>query len=49
MRAIIEAARDLSKPIVVDPKEKDFSIYRGAYAKLAEYGADDAGGAHERR
>ena len=30
IRAIIEAARDLGKPIVVDPKEKDFSIYEGA-------------------
>jgi len=30
IRTLIEAARDLGKPVIVDPKGKDFSIYRGA-------------------
>jgi D-beta-D-heptose 7-phosphate kinase/D-beta-D-heptose 1-phosphate adenosyltransferase len=30
VRAIIEAARKLGKPVIVDPKGKDFSIYKGA-------------------
>jgi D-beta-D-heptose 7-phosphate kinase/D-beta-D-heptose 1-phosphate adenosyltransferase len=30
IRAVIDAARKLGKPIIVDPKGKDFSIYRGA-------------------
>src|SRR5258707_163743 len=30
IRALIDAARKLGKPIIVDPKGKDFSIYRGA-------------------
>ena len=29
IRAVIEAARKLGKPVVVDPKAADFSIYRG--------------------
>ncbi|TAK48892.1 MAG: D-glycero-beta-D-manno-heptose-7-phosphate kinase [Xanthobacteraceae bacterium] len=27
---VIEAARDLGKPVIVDPKNLDFSLYRGA-------------------
>ncbi len=30
IRAIIDSARRLGKPVVVDPKSHDFSIYRGA-------------------
>jgi D-beta-D-heptose 7-phosphate kinase / D-beta-D-heptose 1-phosphate adenosyltransferase len=30
IRALIDAARKLGKPIIVDPKGKDFSIYHGA-------------------
>src|SRR6202051_4382754 len=30
IRALIDAARNLGKPVIVDPKGKDFSIYRGA-------------------
>ena len=30
IRAVIERARKLGKPVVVDPKGVDFSIYRGA-------------------
>jgi D-beta-D-heptose 7-phosphate kinase/D-beta-D-heptose 1-phosphate adenosyltransferase len=30
VRALIEAARKLAKPVIVDPKGKDFSIYNGA-------------------
>jgi D-beta-D-heptose 7-phosphate kinase/D-beta-D-heptose 1-phosphate adenosyltransferase len=30
IRTVIDAARELGKPVIVDPKGKDFSIYRGA-------------------
>jgi D-beta-D-heptose 7-phosphate kinase/D-beta-D-heptose 1-phosphate adenosyltransferase len=30
IRTLIDAARKLGKPIIVDPKGKDFAIYRGA-------------------
>src|SRR3984893_7164650 len=30
IRSLIDAARKLGKPVIVDPKGKDFSIYRGA-------------------
>ena len=30
IRAVIDKARELGKPVVVDPKGTDFSIYRGA-------------------
>jgi D-beta-D-heptose 7-phosphate kinase / D-beta-D-heptose 1-phosphate adenosyltransferase len=30
IRAIIDRARELGKPVVVDPKSHDYSIYRGA-------------------
>jgi D-beta-D-heptose 7-phosphate kinase/D-beta-D-heptose 1-phosphate adenosyltransferase len=30
VRALIDAARKLAKPVIVDPKGKDFSIYNGA-------------------
>src|SRR6202166_1411319 len=30
VRAIIDKARRLGKPVVVDPKNRDYSIYRGA-------------------
>jgi D-beta-D-heptose 7-phosphate kinase/D-beta-D-heptose 1-phosphate adenosyltransferase len=30
IQTLIEAARRLGKPVIVDPKGKDFSIYRGA-------------------
>ena len=30
IRAVIERARKLGKPVIVDPKGADFSIYRGA-------------------
>jgi D-beta-D-heptose 7-phosphate kinase / D-beta-D-heptose 1-phosphate adenosyltransferase len=30
LRALIDGARRLGKPVIVDPKGKDFSIYRGA-------------------
>jgi D-beta-D-heptose 7-phosphate kinase/D-beta-D-heptose 1-phosphate adenosyltransferase len=30
VRALIDAARKLGKPVIVDPKGKDFSVYRGA-------------------
>ena len=30
IRAVIERARKLKKPVIVDPKGNDFSIYRGA-------------------
>src|ERR1700716_707472 len=30
IRSVIEAARKLGKPVIVDPKGKDFSVYRGA-------------------
>jgi D-beta-D-heptose 7-phosphate kinase / D-beta-D-heptose 1-phosphate adenosyltransferase len=30
IRALIDAARAAGKPVIVDPKGKDFSIYRGA-------------------
>ena len=30
LRAVIDGARRLGKPVIVDPKGKDFSIYRGA-------------------
>jgi D-beta-D-heptose 7-phosphate kinase/D-beta-D-heptose 1-phosphate adenosyltransferase len=30
IRALIDAAQKLGKPVIVDPKGKDFSIYRGA-------------------
>jgi D-beta-D-heptose 7-phosphate kinase/D-beta-D-heptose 1-phosphate adenosyltransferase len=30
VRAIIDRARELGKPVVVDPKSHDYSIYRGA-------------------
>src|SRR5688572_22425651 len=30
IRAVIERARKLKKPVIVDPKGTDFSIYRGA-------------------
>jgi len=32
IRAIIEAAKTLNVPVIVDPKGQDFSIYRGASA-----------------
>src|SRR3982074_2248309 len=30
IRALIDAAQKLRKPVIVDPKGKDFSVYRGA-------------------
>jgi D-beta-D-heptose 7-phosphate kinase / D-beta-D-heptose 1-phosphate adenosyltransferase len=30
LRALIDGANKLGKPVIVDPKGKDFSIYRGA-------------------
>lgn len=30
IRAVIEKARELGKPVIVDPKGTDFSVYRGA-------------------
>jgi D-beta-D-heptose 7-phosphate kinase / D-beta-D-heptose 1-phosphate adenosyltransferase len=30
IRAVIDAARQLGKPVVVDPKAHDYSVYRGA-------------------
>jgi D-beta-D-heptose 7-phosphate kinase/D-beta-D-heptose 1-phosphate adenosyltransferase len=30
IRRVIDAARELGKPVIVDPKSRDFSIYRGA-------------------
>jgi len=30
VRAVIDAANKLSKPVVVDPKGRDYSVYRGA-------------------
>jgi D-beta-D-heptose 7-phosphate kinase / D-beta-D-heptose 1-phosphate adenosyltransferase len=30
IRTLIDAARKLGKPVIVDPKGKDFSLYRGA-------------------
>jgi len=30
IRTVIERARKLKKPVIVDPKGNDFSIYRGA-------------------
>jgi D-beta-D-heptose 7-phosphate kinase / D-beta-D-heptose 1-phosphate adenosyltransferase len=30
VRAVIEAANEVGKPVVVDPKGRDYSIYRGA-------------------
>jgi len=30
IRSVIEAARRLGKPVIVDPKGKDFSVYKGA-------------------
>src|ERR1700761_488685 len=30
IRAVIDAARELGKPVVVDPKGHDYSLYRGA-------------------
>ena len=30
LRTLIDAARRLAKPVIVDPKSKDFSIYKGA-------------------
>jgi D-beta-D-heptose 7-phosphate kinase / D-beta-D-heptose 1-phosphate adenosyltransferase len=30
IRAVIDKARELGKPIIVDPKGSDFSVYRGA-------------------
>ena len=30
IRAVIDAANELGKPVVVDPKGRDYSIYRGA-------------------
>ena len=30
IRAVIDKARELGKPVIVDPKGADFSIYRGA-------------------
>ena len=30
IRAVIDKARELGKPVIVDPKGSDFSIYRGA-------------------
>ena len=30
IRAVIERAKKLGKPVIVDPKGIDFSIYRGA-------------------
>ncbi len=30
IRAIIDEARKLGKPVVVDPKGHDYSVYRGA-------------------
>ena len=30
VRALINAARDARKPVIVDPKSRDFSLYRGA-------------------
>ena len=30
IRAVIDAANKLSKPVIVDPKGRDYSIYRGA-------------------
>ncbi len=30
IRAVIDKARDLGKPVIVDPKGADFSVYRGA-------------------
>jgi len=30
IRAVIEAAREAGKPVIVDPKGRDYSIYRGA-------------------
>jgi len=30
VRAVIDAANELGKPIVVDPKGRDYSVYRGA-------------------
>ncbi len=36
IRAVIERAKKLGKPVVVDPKGIDFSIYRGATSRHAE-------------
>ena len=30
IRAVIDAANERGKPVVVDPKGRDYSIYRGA-------------------
>src|SRR6516164_5935326 len=30
VRAVIDAAGDLGKPVIVDPKRRDFSVYKGA-------------------
>ena len=30
IRAVIDKARELGKPVIVDPKGSDFSVYRGA-------------------
>ena len=30
VRAVIDAANKLGKPVVVDPKGRDYSVYRGA-------------------
>ncbi len=30
IRAVIEAARELGKPVIVDPKGHDYAVYRGA-------------------
>src|SRR5438105_5860446 len=30
LRGLIDGARKLSKPVIIDPKGKDFSIYKGA-------------------
>ena len=30
IRALIDGARRLGKPVIVDPKAADFAVYRGA-------------------
>lgn len=39
---LIELARDMDKPILVDPKSKDFSIYRGATVVTPNYSEFEA-------
>jgi D-beta-D-heptose 7-phosphate kinase / D-beta-D-heptose 1-phosphate adenosyltransferase len=50
IRAVIDAAKKLGKPVIVDPKGSDFSVYRGATVitpnrkELAEAARRPAGG-----